>query len=117
MFANSFGGSLFVSFGKTVFSNRLGPALQDFAAGVNSQDVINAGATGVREAVSEEELSGVLLALNESLTQTFVSRVSLDTSGTLTNFAVPGEWSCYGCFLHELGLGMEERKEAESSGA
>jgi hypothetical protein len=73
MFANYFGGSLFVSFGKTVFSNRLVPALQEFSPLLNAQDIINAGATGVRLVVSEEDLPGVLLAFNQALTETFVS--------------------------------------------
>jgi hypothetical protein len=73
MFANYFGGLLLVSFGKTVFSNRLVPALREFSPLLNAQDIINAGATGVRPVVSEEDLPGVLLAFNQALTETFVS--------------------------------------------
>jgi hypothetical protein len=72
MFANYFGGSLFVSLGKTLLSNRLVPALLDFAPMVNVQDLLNAGATGVREVVFEEDLPAVLSAFNQALTQTFV---------------------------------------------
>lgn len=78
MFANYFGGSLFASFGKTVFSNCLIPALQGFSLLLNVPDLINAGATGVRLAVSEEDLPGVLLAFNQALTQTFVSDSQMD---------------------------------------
>jgi hypothetical protein len=62
MFATYFGGSLFVSFGKTVFSNCLVPVLQEFSSLLNAPGLINAGATGVKLAVSEEEMPGVLLA-------------------------------------------------------
>jgi hypothetical protein len=73
MFANYFGGAIFVSFGKTLLLNRLIPALQEFSPILNAQGLLNAGAAGVRNAVSAAELPGILLAFNKALTQTFVS--------------------------------------------
>jgi hypothetical protein len=48
------------------------------------QDLIDAGATGVRQVVSEEDLPGVLLAFNQALTQTFVSESQMDVLSKLT---------------------------------
>jgi hypothetical protein len=73
MFATYFGGALFVSFAKTIFSNSLISALREFSPQVDAQTIINAGAAGVRGAVSDADLAGVILAFNQALTQTFVS--------------------------------------------
>jgi hypothetical protein len=64
MFANYFGGAVFVSLGKTVLLNRLIPALQNFSPTLNAQDLLNAGATGVQNVISEAELPEILIAFN-----------------------------------------------------
>lgn len=116
VFANSFGGALFVSFGKTVFTNLLVPALQEFSPLLNTQDLIDAGATGVRLVVSEEDLPGVLLAFNQALTQTFVSESQMDVLHKLTRQYLAAGASTV-AFFYELGLGMAECKEEENTRA
>lgn len=113
MFANYFGGALFVSFGKTVFTNRLVPALQEFSPLLNAQDLIDAGATGVRLVVSEDDLPGVLLAFNQALTQTFVSDFQMDIFPKLTRqYLAAGASSV--AFFTSWGLGWRSVKEKKT---
>jgi hypothetical protein len=71
IFAQTFGGALFLTFAETVFTNSLVQALSTYAPGINSQTVINAGATAMRDAVPRSSLAGVLLAYNEAISHTF----------------------------------------------
>ena len=75
VFTQFFGAAIFIAIGQTIFTNSLGPALDKFAPAVNAQFVINVGATNLRSAVPESELSGVLMAYNEALMHTFVSHL------------------------------------------
>jgi hypothetical protein len=113
MFANYFKSSLFVSFGKTVFINRLVPALQEFSPLLNAQDLINAGTTGVRLAVSEEDLPGVLLAFNQALTQTFVSEPRMDVLQKLTRQYLAAGTSAI-AFFTSWGLGWRSVKKKKT---
>jgi hypothetical protein len=72
-FCQYFGGALFVSLGTTVFTNQLVQLLPMFAPGVDPDVVVHAGATSLRTIIPKEDLTGVLLAANKALTQTFVS--------------------------------------------
>jgi hypothetical protein len=73
VFAQFFGGAIFLAFGQTAFINSLGPALEKFAPAVDTQFVVDTGATSLRDAVPAGELRGVLIAYNQALTHTFVS--------------------------------------------
>lgn len=64
MLAQNLGGALFLSFAQTVFYNGLRIDLKAQAPNVNTQDIINVGATGFRKVLGSqaEELRGVILA-------------------------------------------------------
>jgi len=73
MFTQLLGGALFTSFGQTLFSNQLKPALAHFAPEVDAKAVFAVGATAFRSVVPEESVPGVILAYNQALTRVFVS--------------------------------------------
>ncbi|KAF8246149.1 MFS general substrate transporter [Wilcoxina mikolae CBS 423.85] len=72
IFCQFFGGTLMVALGQTAFMNILISSLKTYAPGVDSQKIINAGATAdVRNLVSHADIDGVLKAYNRALTGTF----------------------------------------------
>lgn len=73
LFGQFFGGGLFLALAETDLSSSLQSALPEYAPGVNSTLIFDAGATGVRSVVSAEQLPGVVLAYNEAVVNTFVS--------------------------------------------
>jgi hypothetical protein len=73
MFSQVLSGALFISFGQTVFSNQLGPALKKYAPEVDAAELLKVGATNVRSVVSEASVSSVVEAYNSALTKVFVS--------------------------------------------
>lgn len=73
MFCQILGGALFVSFGQTIFSNALKPALRKYAPDVDPRTVFAVGATAFRKVVREDQVEGVVLAYNDALNKVFVS--------------------------------------------
>jgi len=73
MFSQVLSGALFISFGQTVFSNQLGPALARFAPEVDAALLLKVGATNFWSVVSEESVGRVVQAYNLALTRVFVS--------------------------------------------
>jgi hypothetical protein len=71
VFSSSFGGSLFLSFADTILTNSLLYLIPQYAPNVDAQVVANAGATGLRDAVSAQELPGVLIAYSKSIDRNF----------------------------------------------
>lgn len=63
-----------VSASQTIFANRLPGLLHQYAPGVNVTMVQEAGATGAREFITLEQMSGFLKAYNEAVTKMFVSK-------------------------------------------
>jgi hypothetical protein len=72
IFFNSLGGALAISIAQNVFVNGLVNKIPEFAPEVNPFIVINAGATHIREVVSDADLPGVLLAYMKSLNESWV---------------------------------------------
>jgi hypothetical protein len=70
-FCQTFGGSLFLAFAQTIFSNSLVDGLKKFAPTVNPQVVITAGASAIRQVVKPEEILGVLKAYNLGVNHNF----------------------------------------------
>jgi hypothetical protein len=66
-----------------VLVNSLTASLPALAPQVDVQTLINAGAAGVRTAVAEAELPGVLIAYNQALSDVFVSILSLRLKGEI----------------------------------
>lgn len=71
VFSQTLGGALFLAFSQTAFTNGLGQALQTFAADVDVQTLLVAGASAFREVVPKGSLAGVLLAYNQALNHVF----------------------------------------------
>ncbi|KAF2120200.1 major facilitator superfamily transporter [Lophiotrema nucula] len=70
-FCQSFGGSIFLTLAQTIFNGSLLSGLRRFAPTVDAQAVIDAGASGIREAVKPEEVAGVLQAYNLGISREF----------------------------------------------
>ena len=77
---------------QTDFSSSLGVALREYAPGVNETLINSVGATGVRGAVTAEQLPGVLRAYNQAVRNTFVSldQFSLDRALFLVELLIFG---------------------------
>lgn len=71
IFQQTFGGAFFLAIGQTLFNSSLEEALRKYAAGVDVQAIIHAGASGVRDVVSAQDLTSVLRAFNESVRHQF----------------------------------------------
>ena len=71
VFAQSFGGALFLATGETDFASSLVKALPRHAPNVSAQTVLVAGATAFRDIVPKQELAGVVQAYNDAIVNTF----------------------------------------------
>lgn len=71
IFAQIFGGTLFISIAENVFTNRLVVELRTSAPRLDPGMVLRNGATGLKEAVAAADLDGLLHAYNRAVTQTF----------------------------------------------
>lgn len=73
MFAQYFGGAMFICVARTVLTSAMGPALQKYAPDVDPHLVINTGVTELRNVIPQKFLDGVLLAYNKAIIDVFVS--------------------------------------------
>lgn len=79
MFFQTFGGSIFLTIAETIFEHSLVSALHKYAPSVNSESVVNAGATAFRQVVAPAQLPGVLEAYAKSVDHNFY--LAIATSG------------------------------------
>jgi hypothetical protein len=86
--AQLFGGALFVGLGQAVFANLLRSALSERAPTVDSELVVDAGATNYDDNVPPEQQGNVLLAYNQAITLTFYLAVAASIGGVLTACAM-----------------------------
>jgi len=77
MFVQLLGGTLFISFGQTIFTNQLKTAIPHFAPEVDSSKILEVGATAFKTVVTPSQIPGVVLAYNQALTRIYVSRITL----------------------------------------
>ncbi|OJJ43128.1 hypothetical protein ASPZODRAFT_154846 [Penicilliopsis zonata CBS 506.65] len=77
MFAQTLGGSVFVSVGENVFQNQLLKNIHADAPSVNTAAIIAAGATDLRQTVAASVLPAVLDAYNSAVTETFYVGVAM----------------------------------------
>ena len=93
MFAQTFGGALFISVAQNVFTNRLLKNLLQNVPTLNPAIVLQTGATSLKHAVTASNpslLPGVLTAYNNALVQTYYVSVAL---AALSIFGALGiEW-------------------------
>lgn len=69
MFAGNFSGAVAVVLCQTVFTNSLSELIPQYAPGVDSQLVIDAGSTKVREVVTPNQLPDVMDAYAKSISR------------------------------------------------
>jgi hypothetical protein len=84
IFQQTFGGAFFLAIGETLFNSSLGEGLRKYAAGVDAEAVIHAGASGVRDVVSTQDLSSVLKAYNDSVSHEFYMAAACSALTLLT---------------------------------
>ncbi|GAB1197136.1 hypothetical protein APSETT444_006426 [Aspergillus pseudonomiae] len=90
MFSQTLGGALFVSIAQNVFQNQLRKNILARAPEVDVAKVVGAGATMLRQAVSQDILPTVLEAYNDAITETFYAAVAI---GAIALFAaLPIQW-------------------------
>ncbi|CAK5272297.1 unnamed protein product [Mycena citricolor] len=77
MFSQTLGGALFISVGQNVFTNQLVSGLAKYAAGLDPNVVLSAGATSLRSNVPADKLAGVLLAYSHALDSAFYVGVAM----------------------------------------
>jgi hypothetical protein len=102
VFANTFGGAIFLTIADSIFSNGLSELLARYLPNVNADKVIAAGGTGVRDAVSVDDLPGALLAYAQSVDRVFYLAAA----------------AAVGCFLISWNMGWKDiRKKTPAAGA
>ncbi|CAK5266303.1 unnamed protein product [Mycena citricolor] len=90
MFAQTLGGALFISVGQNVFTNKLESGLAKYAAGLDPNLVLSAGATTLRSVVPADKLAGVLLAYSYALQSAYYVAVAMSALSVFGCIAI--EW-------------------------
>jgi hypothetical protein len=72
IFLQTLGGSLFVSIGENVFTNKLVAGLEEYVPDLNPDVVLSTGATSIQSTIDPAHLAGVTLAYNNALTHAFL---------------------------------------------
>ncbi|KAK9319075.1 major facilitator superfamily domain-containing protein [Lipomyces orientalis] len=90
VFAQTLGGSLFVSVAQNVFSNRLVQGVIDAATGLDPTLVSNVGATNLRTMIPPQYLPQVQVAYSNALTETWYVSVAMSALSLIG--AVGMEW-------------------------
>jgi hypothetical protein len=86
-FFMTLGSSISVSVAQNIFSNSLGRGLAGIP-GLNPQQIIDAGATGVRHVTPPQTLTSVLQAYNQSIVAVFVFSIAAGGSAFLCGLFV-----------------------------
>jgi hypothetical protein len=102
LFAQSLGGTVFISVAQNIFVSKLGVYLGD-VKGIDAPAIVNSGTTGLRHLVPIEVLPLVLDAFSRALVKTFY--VSLGTSCVGALGALGMEWRSI-----KKGEGQGEKK-------
>jgi hypothetical protein len=83
IFFNSLGGAISISIAQNIFSEGLVKSIPKYAPNVSAQDVINAGSTHLRTAVSAADLPGVLEAYMTAIRQSFIVPIAVGGIATI----------------------------------
>lgn len=84
------GPTISVSIAQTVFLNKLLPYLKTMNPNLTVKDIIQAGATGLKELVTGNQLPRVLVAYATSLRAVFIFAATLAVAGAI--LSIPIEW-------------------------
>lgn len=93
IFFNSLGGAISISIAQNIFQNGLYKYVPIYAPNVSSETVIGAGATYLREVISDADLPGVLQAYTLSIDNAFI--ISIATGGIAV---------CCACFVESKSV-------------
>ena len=99
-FMQQLGGAIFLAVSQNIFSNQLVNRLSG-VAGLDAADIINTGATNLRNVVPSSQLSVVIDAFNYSLTRVFIFTAALSACMILSGLIM--EWRS-----------IKDRKESNS---
>ncbi|KAH0036808.1 hypothetical protein KCU78_g1840, partial [Aureobasidium melanogenum] len=77
LFAEQFGAALFVAAAQNVFQNRLAVNLHATVSGLNATSILTAGLSDLRNLVAPEDMRNVLVAVDQSVAQTWYMAVVL----------------------------------------
>lgn len=88
-FMQQLGGAVFLAVGQNIFSSQLVDSLSGIA-GLDSQAIINSGATALRSIVPRGELDTVIEAYSHALTRVFIFAAALSAAMIIPALAV--EW-------------------------
>ncbi|KAJ5157256.1 major facilitator superfamily domain-containing protein [Penicillium canariense] len=100
MFAQTLSGAIFLTFADVIFSTGLKSTIPKDAPNVNPQVVIAAGATGIRDVVSNQDLPGVLKAYAKSVDHGFYMSAALGVC----------------CLIFAFGMGWEDVRKKKPAG-
>lgn len=109
MFIQTLSGAVFLTFADVIFSTGLKSLIPKYAPGVSAQAVIAAGATGIRDVVSIQDLPGVLKAYAKSVDHVFYLVAAMGVWGLI--FSLEWVGKTFGRKRHPLskseGLGWQ----------
>ncbi|CEJ54273.1 hypothetical protein PMG11_00592 [Penicillium brasilianum] len=88
MFIQTLSGAVFLTFADVIFSTGLKSLIPKYAPDVSPQVVIAAGATGIRDVVSVQNLSGVLKAYAKSVDHVFYMVAAMGVCGFIFSFGM-----------------------------
>ena len=90
MFAQNFGGSIFVSVAQNVFQNKLLTNLVARVPQIDARLVVTAGATMLRKAVPSDSVSTVIRLYSDAITEAFYIAVAMGALAMVG--ALPVQW-------------------------
>lgn len=90
LFYQILGATIFAAIGQTVLLNKFLPGLQEINPSLTITDIIQAGATGVRNLVPVDQLPGLLAAYAKGLDASFIVAVAMAATSTLLGLGI--EW-------------------------
>jgi hypothetical protein len=82
IFFQQLGGALFIAVGQAIFQNKLIPQMRQLDPSLTPQEIVSAGATGLKELVPDQ-LPAVLIAYAKSLNGTFQVAIAMAGLGTI----------------------------------
>ncbi|KAJ3519886.1 hypothetical protein NM208_g13944 [Fusarium decemcellulare] len=88
VFSQVFGGAVFVSVANVIFNNKLHDELVSRLPHIDVDAVIDAGATGLRQVVSGEDLPQALEAYSEGVSATFLLAVGASCAMFISSFGI-----------------------------
>ncbi|KAJ5219112.1 uncharacterized protein N7498_001211 [Penicillium cinerascens] len=100
MFTQTLSGAVFLTFADVIFSTGLKTLIPKYAPNVNPEVIVAAGATGIRNVVSSENLPGVLKAYADSVDHVFYMSAGLGVF----------------CMVFAFGMGWKDVRKKKPTG-